>query len=167
VMPKSDNGSVVDGTVGLDIGNSTRPSFSLTYMATKHVGIELLGALPFQHHIDSDLGTIGKTKHLPPTLSVQWHFLPDAKVQPYVGVGLNYTHFFDTHAQGALAGSDLKLKDSWGAAAQVGVDIPIDKKWFVNADVRYIHIKSDVKLDGAHVGTTKVNPWVATVAVGY
>jgi len=167
VKPKSDNGSVAGGTVDLDVGSSTRPSFSLTYMATKNVGLELLGAFPFQHDIGSNLGTIGKTKHLPPTLSLQWHFLPDAKVQPYVGVGLNYTHFFDTKARGALSGSKLKLDDSWGLAAQIGVDIPLDKKWFLNADVRYMNIKSDVKLDGANIGQTKINPWVATVGVGY
>lgn len=167
VHPKSSNGTVSDGTVDLNVGNSTRPSFSLTYMATKHIGIELLGAFPFQHGIDSNLGNIGKTKHLPPTLSLQWHFLPDASVQPYVGVGLNYTRFFSTKAQGALAGNDLKLGDSWGLAAQVGVDIPLNKNWMVSADLRYINIKSDVKLNGTKIGETKINPWVATLAVGY
>lgn len=167
VHPKSNNGTVANGTVDLDVGNSTRPSFSLTYMATKNIGIELLGAFPFQHNIDSNLGRIGKTKHLPPTLSVQWHFLPDAKVQPYVGVGLNYTRFFSTKSEGALAGQDLKLGDSWGLAAQVGVDVPLNKNWLLSADVRYISIESDVKLNGAKIGKTKINPWVATVAVGY
>lgn len=167
VHPKSNNGTVANGTVDLDVGNSTRPSFSLTYMATKNIGIELLGAFPFQHNIDSNLGRIGKTKHLPPTLSVQWHFLPDAKVQPYVGVGLNYTRFFSTKSEGALAGRDLKLGDSWGLAAQVGVDVPLNKNWLLSADVRYISIESDVKLNGAKIGKTKINPWVATVAVGY
>lgn len=167
VHPKSNNGSVANGTVDLNVGNSTRPSFSLTYMATKNIGIELLGAAPFQHNIDSNLGRIGKTKHLPPTLSLQWHFLPDAKVQPYVGVGLNYTRFFSTKSEGALAGQDLKLSDSWGVAAQIGVDIPLDKRWLLSADVRYISIESDVKLNGAKIGKAKINPWVATMAVGY
>ena len=30
----------------------------------------------------------------PPTVSLQYHFLPDAKFQPYAGFGVNYTHFF-------------------------------------------------------------------------
>lgn len=167
VQPKSNNGTVANGTVKLDVGSSTRPSFSLTYMATKNIGIELLGAFPFQHNIDSNLGRIGKTKQLPPTLSVQWHFLPDAKVQPYVGVGLNYTTFFSTKSQGALSGQDLKLSDSWGLAAQIGVDVPLDKNWLLSADVRYINIESDVKLNSAKIGKTKINPWVATLAVGY
>src|SRR3546814_5847205 len=55
---------------------------------------------------------------LPISLSLQWQFLPDNTVQPYVGVGLNYTHFFDTQTRGALAGSDLKLGDSWGLRSE-------------------------------------------------
>jgi len=169
VSPKSDNGSVLNGAVDLDVSSNVRPSFTITYMATRHVGIELLGAWPFQHNIrgSGGLGKIGTIKHLPPTLSLQWHFLPDSTVQPYVGVGLNYTHFFDTQARGPLSGSDLKLGDSWGLAGQVGVDVKLDDRWFLNADLRYIDISSKVKLDGQRIGTAHIDPWVATVGVGY
>jgi len=168
VRPDSNNGSVLDGSVKLDVNNNVRPSFTLTYMATRNIGVELLGAWPFQHDIrGSGLGKIGSTKHLPPTLSLQWHILPDSMIQPYIGVGINYTHFFDTKAEGALSGSDLKLKDSWGVAAQLGADIKINERWFMNADIRYIDISSKVKLDGQRVGTARINPWVATLGVGY
>ncbi|MCX5592147.1 OmpW/AlkL family protein [Alcaligenes endophyticus] len=167
VSPKSNNGSLANGTVDLDVKSSTRPSFSITYMATKNIGVELLGALPFKHSLNSNLGNIGETKQLPPTLSLQYHFLPDNTIQPYVGVGLNYTHFFSTKAGGALAGNDLKIKNSWGLAAQVGVDVSLNKNWFLNADVRYINIRPDVQLNGQSIGKAKINPWVTTVGVGY
>lgn len=169
VRPKSGNGSVLDGSVDLDVGNSVRPSFTVTYMATRNVGIELLGAWPFEHDIrgSGGLGKIGSTKQLPPTLSLQWHFLPDSTIQPYVGVGVNYTHFFDTKSEGAISGSDLKLQDSWGLAGQLGVDVKISERWFMTADVRYIGISSKVKLDGQRIGTARIDPWVATVGVGY
>jgi len=164
IQPKSDNGTVANGTVKLDVGSSTRPSFSITYMATRNIGVELLGALPFKHDIEAKgVGRIGSTKHLPPTLSLQWHFLPDATVQPYVGVGLNYTTFFSTES---VLG-DLDLEDSWGVAAQAGVDFKLSERWFLNADVRYIDISSDVRLNGTKIGTTKIDPWVATIGVGY
>lgn len=169
ISPKSDNGSVLNGAVDLDVGSNIRPSFTIAYMATQHVGVELLGVLPYRHNIHGSggLGRIGATEQLPPTFSVQWHFLPDSTVQPYVGVGVNYTHFFDTDARGPLAGSDLKLEDSWGIAGQLGVDIKLDDRWFVSADLRYIDISSEVKLDGRHVGTARIDPWVTTVSVGY
>lgn len=164
IEPKSNNGTVANGAVKLDIGSSTRPSFSVTYMATRNIGVELLGAFPFKHDISAQgLGKIGSTKHLPPTLSLQWHFLPDATVQPYVGVGLNYTTFFSTES----SLGDLSLGDSWGVAAQAGVDFKLSERWFLNADVRYIDISSDVKLNGVKIGKTSIDPWVATIGVGY
>jgi len=159
---------VLDGSVKLDANNNVRPSFTLAYMATRNIGIELLGAWPFQHDVHgSGLGKIGSSKQLPPTLSLQWHILPDSMVQPYIGVGINYTKFFDTKAEGALKGSDLKMGDSWGVAAQLGADIKINERWFMNADIRYIDIKSKVKLNGEHIGTARIDPWVLTMGVGY
>ncbi len=170
VRPKSSTGNALDGAVGLHANTSVRPSFTVTYMATKNIGIELLGAVPFQHDVRGSgavSGNIVDTKQLPPTLSLQWHFLPDSRIQPYVGVGLNYTRFFDTKARGALAGNDVKLTDSWGVAGQVGVDYLINDRWLLNADVRYIDIDSKVKLNGSTIGRAHVDPWVFTVAVGY
>jgi len=96
VRPSQNNGTVLDGSVKLGVSNNVRPSFTLAYMATRNIGIELLGAWPFQHDVSgSNLGKIGSTKQLPPTLSLQWHILPDSMIQPYIGVGINYTHFFD------------------------------------------------------------------------
>ena len=164
VEPKSNNGTLANGTVKLDIDGSTRPSFTLTYMATRNIGIELLGAYPFKHTINAKgLGDIGSTQQLPPTLSLQWHFLPDAAFQPYVGVGLNYTTFFDTNSKLG----NLSLDDSWGVAAQVGVDYMLNDRWFLNADLRYIDIRSTVHLNGDDIGKAKINPWVATIGVGY
>lgn len=168
VRPKSGNGSVLDGTVGLDASNNTRPSVSATYMVTRNVGVELLAAWPFEHKVYGEgLGQIATSKQLPPTLSLQWHFLPDSRIQPYVGVGVNYTRFFSTKARGALAGADLSLGDSWGVAAQVGVDVMLNERWFMNADLRYIDIASKVSLNGERIGTAHIDPWVATVGVGY
>ncbi|CAM5778460.1 OmpW/AlkL family protein [Castellaniella caeni] len=168
VEPQSNNGTVANGAVKLDIDGSTRPSFTITYMATRNIGVELLGAWPFRNKINAKgMGEIGSTQTLPPTLSLQWHFLPDATFQPYVGVGLNYTTFFDTKSRGALSGNDISLDDSWGVAAQVGVDYKLNDRWFLNADVRYIDMSSTVHMNGTDIGKAKINPWVATLGVGY
>jgi len=164
VAPKNDNGEILGNGTKLSIGENARPSFTLTYMATQNIGVELLGALPFQHDIRaSGLGNIGKAKHLPPTLSLQWHFLPESTIQPYVGVGVNYTRFFDE--QSGLG--KLKIDDSWGIAGQIGVDVKLSDRWFLNADVRYIDIDSDVHLNGVKIGKANIDPWVYSVGVGY
>ncbi|MCC9004493.1 MAG: outer membrane beta-barrel protein, partial [Candidatus Competibacter sp.] len=125
IYPKSDNLNLgPNADINVDDGYSL--GFNITYMATPNIGIELLGAWPFSHDISlSGVGTIGDTKQLPPTISVQYHFLPDSNFRPYVGLGLNYTFFFDEGTKGALSGSDLKLDDSWGLAAQVGMDFDV------------------------------------------
>ncbi|MCC9004298.1 MAG: hypothetical protein LM549_17010, partial [Candidatus Competibacter sp.] len=82
------------------------------------------------------------------------------------GLGLNYTFFFDESTEGALSGSDLKLDDSWGLAAQVGMDFDVAPNWFLNVDVRYIDIDTKAKLDGVSIGTVEIDPWVVGFNVG-
>jgi outer membrane protein len=136
-------------------------------MINPNIGIELLAALPFQHDISlSGLGTVAETDHLPPTLTLQYHFAPQSTVRPYVGLGLNYTTFLNTDTKGALQGADLDLDDSWGVAGQLGIDIDVAPNWFVNADLRYISIESDAKLNGVGIGTVEINPWVVGLTVG-
>lgn len=170
VRPTSDNGSALSGTVDLDVNNDVKPSISGTYMLTRNLGLDVLAAVPFRHDVYGSgavNGQIGSSKQLPPTVSLQWHFLPDQTVQPFVGLGVNYTRFFSTKAVGPLAGNDLELTDSWGLAAQLGVDVKLNERWFVNASVRYIKIDSDVKLNGNKIGKVDIDPWVTTIAVGY
>ena len=74
VNPKSDNGTLANGTVPVSIGENARPSVTLEYFVRDNIGIELLGALPFKHSINSNRTEIGSVKHLPPVISLQYHF---------------------------------------------------------------------------------------------
>ncbi len=166
VSPKSDNGSLADGALDADVGGNARPSATLTYMATANLGIELLAAVPFEHDIKLNGAKAGSTRHLPPTLSLQYHFEPMGVWRPYVGAGLNYTAFFSEKSTGALEGASLKLDDSWGLAAQIGLDVDVDPDWFVNAEIRYLDIDTDVSVDGVDVGTVNIDPWAFGLSVG-
>ena len=97
---------------------------------------------------------------------MQYHFLPNSNVRPYAGVGLNYTTFFSEKTLGALSGTDLNLDDSWGFAGQLGIDVDVAPNWFVNADVRYIDIDTKAKLNGAGLGTVKIDPVVFGINIG-
>lgn len=58
-------------------------------------GIDVLAALPFQHDIAiRDLGRVGSTKHLPPVISLEYHFNAQGKLSRFVGAGIHYTCFF-------------------------------------------------------------------------
>jgi outer membrane protein len=156
IDPKSNNHPVVR------VDSGTSLTLSATYFLTHNVAFELLGAAPSNHDIRLvDGGTrVGKTRHLPPTFSVQWHFAPEAQTfKPYVGAGLNYTAFFDEKTSGPLAGSKLELDSSLGLSAELGMDVALTDDWAVNFNVRWFDIDSDAKLDGADLGTVEIDPY--------
>jgi outer membrane protein len=147
-----------------------------TWMATNNIGVGLLAAWPFKHDIDgkADLagaGTVAETKHLPPTVTVQYHFDTGSKLHPYVGAGINYTNFFSEKTKGALAGSSISLDDSWGLAGELGVDYELQNDWLVGAQLFYIDIDTDATITGAGApfdGThnVSIDPWVFMVSIG-
>ena len=167
VEPKSGNGTLVATPLGdltMDVGTNVRPTITAEYFVKDNLGIEVLAALPFQHDIDiaGPAGKVngGSTKHLPPTLSLQYHFgAPDAKIKPFVGAGVNYTWFFGEDTTGPLAGTKLSLDNSWGAALHAGIDFKVGNG-AIRIDARKIDIDTDATLNGAKLGTVNIDPMV-------
>jgi outer membrane protein len=165
VNPKSDNGQLAG--MKASISSDTKPTVSVEYLLTPSLGVELLAAVPFKHDVRLDGVTAASTKQLPPTLGVNYHFMPDATVSPFIGAGLNYTYFFSTKGQGPLQGAHVKIDNSWGAAAHAGIDVQLSPKWLLTADLRWIGISGDVRVNGVKVGTAKVDPLVYGLSFGY
>ena len=170
VAPKSDNGTLTAtplGNLKMDVGSNVRPTITGEYFLKDNLGVEVLAALPFQHDISVvGVGKVGSTKHLPPTVSLQYHF-GHGKVKPFVGIGVNYTTFFSSKAEGAIAGANLDLSDSWGLAAHLGVDFKVGEKGAIRIDYRKIDIDTKVKLNGANLGTrntVNIDPSVYGIA---
>ncbi|MDO5613939.1 MAG: OmpW family outer membrane protein [Paracoccus sp. (in: a-proteobacteria)] len=160
VQPKSSPGTLA-GDLKTDIGSSARPTITVEYFVRDNLGVEVLAATPFSHEINIDgLGKVGSVKHLPPTISLNYHFDTNTAWKPFVGVGVNLTNFFSANATGALAGSDLSLKHSWGLAANLGTDYWLNDRSAIRANVRWIDIDSDVYLNGDKIGTVNIDPWV-------
>jgi outer membrane protein len=161
VQPKSDNGDLVT------VDSAATLTFNATYLFTPNWGIEVLAALPFSHDINLiDGDKVAETKHLPPTVSLQYHFNPNGSVRPYIGAGLNYTLFFSEKTSGALAGAELKLDPSFGPAAQVGIDIAINADWAINVDARWMDIDTDAEVNGVDLGTVAIDPYAFGVSIG-
>ena len=161
VMPKSDNSDIVEVDDGYALG------FNFTYYFTPTWAVEVLAATPFKHDVELLDGTkVAEVKHLPPTVSAQYHFPTESAFKPYVGLGLNYTLFFDESTTGPLAGTDLDLDASFGLAAQVGFDVELNDGWLLNLDARYIDIESDADLDGAPLTSVDISPWVFGAEIG-
>lgn len=169
VDPKSDNGTLNNG-LSVDVDGDVRPTISGEYFVADNVGVELLAAIPFHHDItltDANGNEVdAKTQHLPPTLSVQYHFDGDnlpMNLKPFVGVGVNYTTFFKERIY-LGNGNDLELDDSVGVAGHIGLDIPYAPTESFRIDARYMDIKTDASLNGSDLGEVDISPWVYGVA---
>ncbi|UTH76491.1 OmpW family protein [Chromobacterium sp. IIBBL 290-4] len=153
--------------LSVDAKSSVAPELDFTYMITNNIGAELILGTS-RHKITANGADIGKVSVLPPTVTLQYHFAPEATFRPYVGAGLNYTRFYDN---GLNAGGSTPLNvknNSFGPALQAGADIAINKSWFFNVDVKKLWVQTDVTVasNGAKLGTLHVDPWVFGVGIG-
>ena len=197
-VPVLDVGPIA-GT-GVEVGDDTQLGLTATYMLSSSLGVELLAATPFTHDITADLSAagfgkvdVGETTHLPPTLSVVWYpYGTDFMVKPYIGAGVNYTIFFEEDVSSELEAAapavvealggptltgpvplGLELDDSWGLAAQIGVDIAINDNWHINGAVRWIDIDTEAEISSAlsdqtiTVDNVEIDPFVYQLTVGY
>ncbi len=179
VSPTEDSGPVTPGFPGSEVGvsDSFMPEVDFTYMATPNLGFELILATT-NHEVTGrgslePVGELADTWVLPPTLTMQYHFLPEGRVHPYLGAGVNYTIFYSTNAsdalEGAIGATSIEMDDSFGYALQAGIDFDISDTVFVNADVKYIDIDTTATLrTGAAVNTVDVSidPVVAAIGLG-
>lgn len=179
VAPNESSGPVTPSFPGASVGvsNSFAPEIDFTWMATDHIGIELIAATT-KHNISgrgslAPVGKLATTWVLPPTLTLQYHFMPTGKVHPYVGAGINYSIFYSEGASNALVAAvgptDVSLKSSFGYALQAGSDFDLNERVFLNVDIKYIDMTTRARLtSGALVNNVdvKINPIVLGVGVG-
>jgi outer membrane protein len=156
VVPTSDNHDLVD------VESAWSVTGNLSYMFTDNLSVELLVAWPFEHDIRAGGEKVASTRHLPPTVSVQYHFMPQNPFKPYVGVGFNYTTFFNEES--VLGPMDLD--DSWGLAGEIGADIMLGDTWFLNASIRYIDIDTKGEVAGINLGSINIDPMVYGLNLG-
>lgn len=178
VAPDDSSGPVLPGFPGggAKVDNAVTPEVDITYMLTRNIGLELIAATSKHNATGSgDLAGLPLLKSwaLPPTLTVQWHFAPEARLRPYVGAGINYTLFYNNDAKSALNAAigptKVHLSDSFGWAIAAGLDYELTDSVFLNLDVKYIDIDTTVRLNtGGAINRVKlsIDPIVFGVGIG-
>lgn len=173
------------GIIGGDakISNTFIPELDFTYFFTKNISAELILGTS-KHDVNtvaSDISAVGGPTSadvnlgsvylLPPTLTVQYHFLPDHIFNPYVGAGVNYTIFYNEKAGNTVRG--IEYDNSFGYAFQVGFDLMLDDKFFINVDIKKIFLKTDVTVDASNLAAglsipadVEINPLLLGFGVG-
>ena len=161
---KSDPVGGVGASDRLHVSDKWIPEVDITYFLTPNWAAELILTYPQKHTVTLDGASIGTFKHLPPTLTAQYHFMPGKTINPYVGAGVNYTLLSKVQ----LLGGGARLEhDSVGLALQAGADFRIDSRWSVNVDVKKLQLRSDVMIGGARASRVKVDPVLLGVGIGY
>lgn len=172
-----------DSTMTLTADDSTQLGLNFLYFYTDNIAIELLAATPFEHDVtihdkNSVLNVDGiklaDAKQLPPTLSALYYFDTQSAFKPYVGLGINYTIFFDEQFEDApkeLGLSNLELDSSFGLSVQLGLDYLLTDNLHVNFSARYIDIGTEATFDvgGESIGKSNIDidPMVYSVMLGY
>jgi outer membrane protein len=154
---------------GLSINNKTFPEVDISMFMSPNVAAELILTYPQKQTIHSTAvgADIGSFKHLPPTLTLQYHVTGLSGFRPYVGAGLNYTNLSSVKFNSNVSALGLSLKhNSVGLAVQAGLDVPVGNGWLINADLKKVQIGTTVYSKGVEVGKFKVNPTLFSIGVG-
>jgi len=140
-------------------------------------GFSTLPAQLAYHYTQYDDEVVATVSTIAPTAYINYKFFePSSAWRPYVGVGLNYTHFNanandkGTQFYGPDGRVDIHLDDSYGLAFQAGVSYQIDKKWSLNAGWSTIAVKNKLTITTAHSQQTAsydFQPSVFSLMVGY
>ena len=174
-------GSVVYGSESakLEVGNNTIPELDISYYFTKNIAAELILALGTRHDVNvSGTGgamnsrSLGSVNLLPPTLTAQWHFMPDQTFDPYVGAGLAYVRAMDNGltANTTLGYLPIRIdRNDFGTVLQAGFDVNLQDKWLVNFDVKKVFVSTNVDINVGgwkKIDTLDLDPWVVSVGFG-
>ena len=154
VSPKSNNGTLAGAAATID--ENTQLIITAEYFFRDNLGVELLAATPFKHDVFLAGAYAATVKHLPPTVSLNYHFPTQSALKPYVGIGVNWTTFFEESSPLGV----IELDDSFGVAVQVGFDYQVGDRDALRLTARWIDIDSDVSLNGAPIGTAEIDPVV-------
>jgi outer membrane protein len=159
----------------IHVNSKWLPDLDFEYFFTPNWSSELILTYPQSQTVTvekSALGgptDIGTFKHLPPILTAKYNFNPAGDFRPYLGVGVNLTLISNVNLAVPTAKPIPLSLDSTsvGPAAQAGFDFRIAEHWFLNADVKWAMIRSDVKFDGTKLTQARIDPLLYGVGIGY
>lgn len=160
---KSDAIAGLAGEDDIHVSDKVIPEVDISYFITPNIAAELVLTYPQEHNVKLNGTDLGTVEQLPPTLLLQYHFMPDAQFRPYVGIGVNYTLFTNDDLVMGLKTDNSSV----GLALQVGMDVKLADQWYLNVDVKKIKMGTDVSSNGTKVTHLDIDPWLVGIGVGY
>ncbi|WP_288131174.1 OmpW family outer membrane protein [Microbulbifer sp.] len=182
-----------------EVEEDTTWNISAVWRPLPYAGLELLYINGADHSLTvenfraypgRDFIKFGRVASSSANLFVNWYMLDDdCLAQPYLGIGVNYSDFYDdalnSDFQHYLQDSGIStgpakfgMGHSWGASAQLGIDWRLGRgrasSWMINASVMY----TDANTDGVVTypispgydrlySDFETNPWTLNLGVTY
>jgi len=163
----ADGDGIVNGTsLKTNVDNAYVPEVDFTYFFTKNIATELIVATS-EHTVSAGTSVLGDAWILPPTLTVQYHFQPDEKFSPYVGAGINYSMFYGESEDSNF--TKLDVDGGIGFAVQAGFDYWLNDNWGINADIKYIDLDIDARVNYGALSAddVKLDPVIIGIGTSY
>lgn len=185
-MPLDDSGLIRPGIGKLPSGASVEDKFgaefAFTYFLSNTIGLEFgFGGSKLNifgdDHTPSE-GDLVSAKFIMPSATLQYHFMPKAAVRPYVGVGINYVRYYDEQPGSVLVLANrfpnrvqptASLEGKFGYHGQIGFDVPLTDRFFVNFDVKYVMTNTTAKFVTNDIDFVDidVNPIIFGLGLGF
>jgi outer membrane protein len=171
-------GGISLARTGVRMDNDILPEVNLVYRFHRRLSIE--GTMSITRHDVSIRGstlglshgdTLSEPLLLSPEFTLQYHLRPFGPVEPYLGVGVNYTTFTDEdpspQVQQALgAQTEVEFDDDVALVLQAGLNVPIKENLSINLDLRYIDSETAINLEPAGAVPVKSEFQIQPVIVG-
>ncbi|MAI05742.1 MAG: hypothetical protein CBC47_01005 [Alphaproteobacteria bacterium TMED87] len=146
------------------------PELDIRYFVTDNFAIEAIAGTT--KHSARAIGTalgdvdLGHTWVLPPTITFQYHFDTNNSFKPYIGVGLNYTLFYNGNPGDVVS---VSYKNDFGYAANIGFDYFLNDKNYVNIDIKKFKINTSNVIDAgaAGIATADIDLDPLAISIGY
>ncbi len=184
LKPKVESGAIsapaLPNSFG-DVDADTQPVAIINYGLTDNISVETAIGTPYKHKIYgagaiAAGGELGTVKALPAIALLQYRFFdPNARIRPYVGLGVTYAMFqketgsFKMTALTNPGGpaTTFSIDNKWTISGQVGATVAITEKWFANASYIKTKLRTDVHFSTGQNQHMKLDPDSFILSVGY
>jgi outer membrane protein len=165
----------------VSIGSATTALLAYTRSLDEHWDVDVVIGVPPKYNVYgagtfASFGVIATVKEAAPTVFLIYNFgNPKDKLRPYIGLGLNYTKFFDATAtrSGELAAggpSKITASDSTGLAGKVGLTYNLSDRWAVIGSAGYADVRTNLSVTTGSIhrsGEVNFRPVTYSLTLGY
>lgn len=144
----------IDGnSVEVKAGGAVGGEASLTYFLSNNIAAEFsFGGAPYDLDASDDR-TLVSAGLITPGVTLQYHFMPEGRrFRPYIGIGAAYAKFYSEEPKELLTNRIVNppisysahLKSALAPVGQIGADIAVNEKFYINLDAKFVAANSKV-----------------------